>query len=145
VVPVSGAVKVEQEAPVGAFLVLHRVGTGPEVSAEVPQSRAVVKQDGSFTVSTYEEGDGAPPGEYVVTAVWNRIVTEGSDVKAGPNVISEEYGRPETSPWKVTVTKDATKLGATELPKAGARAGRRGKAVARGGKASTPVQAGGYD
>ena len=37
---------------------------------DLPRPRATVRADGSFTLGTYEEGDGAPAGSYVVTVVW---------------------------------------------------------------------------
>ncbi len=97
VFPASGAVKVDGQVPVGAKLVLHAVTPqGPEAVAPT----ASVKPDGSFVVTTYQAGDGAPPGDYVVTVQWYKIDKDGN---VGPNVIPVEYGNPKTSPIKVTI------------------------------------------
>jgi hypothetical protein len=60
-----------------------------------------VKDDGSFVLTSYKAGDGAPPGEYVVTIQWFKFDKEIGG--AGPNVLPEIYSSPKTSPIKVTV------------------------------------------
>jgi hypothetical protein len=97
VFPASGVVKVDGQAPVGAKLVLHAVTPqGPDAAAPT----ASVKLDGSFAVTTYQAGDGAPAGDYIVTIQWYKIDKDGT---VGPNVIPAQYGNPKTSPIKVTV------------------------------------------
>lgn len=100
VVPASGTVKVDGKAPEGAHIVLHPktpVGTDPIAPT------ATVKPDGSYVITTYQAGDGAPPGEYVATVQWYQIDKDGI---VGPNVIPKEYSTPQTSPIKVTVKSD---------------------------------------
>ena len=104
VYPVSGIVKFDNQTPVGANIVLHPVNpAGPDVVAPTAQ----VKSDGSFVVSTYQAGDGAPAGEYVVTVTWFKVDAEGM---AGPNVIPKEYACRDSSPIKVTVNAGPTPL-----------------------------------
>ena len=100
VVPASGTVKVDGKSPEGAHIVLHPkspVGTEPIAPT------GTVKPDGSFVITTYQAGDGAPPGEYVATVQWYQIDKDGI---VGPNVIPKEYSTPQTSPIKVTVKGD---------------------------------------
>jgi hypothetical protein len=104
--PVTGKVDVKGEAPEGAFLVFH-----PKTPiADAPRPRANVGPDGSFDLSTFDAKDGAPAGEYAVTIEWYKLVKEGNDVKAGPNVIPRQYLSPETTPLKVTVKEGPNQL-----------------------------------
>src|SRR5687768_12592962 len=64
VVPVSGKVTFQGTAPAGAQVVLHPVTRSEETSVA---PSGTVREDGSFQISAYDQGDGAPPGEYVAT------------------------------------------------------------------------------
>jgi hypothetical protein len=95
--PVSGIVKYNGQAPQGAQLVFHAINpSGPDAVSP----KANVKPDGSFVVTSYQSGDGAPPGDYVVTVEWYQIDKDGN---VGPNVLPPEYASPKLSPIKVTV------------------------------------------
>ncbi|QDU26932.1 hypothetical protein ETAA8_20160 [Anatilimnocola aggregata] len=109
VVPVTGKVTFAGEVPAGATIVLHPVGK-LEVADVAPS--ATVKNDGTFKISVYGDGDGAPPGEYVATIEWFKIVTgpNGDGGGRGPNVIPVKYSRKDLSPVKVTVTDAPTEL-----------------------------------
>jgi hypothetical protein len=66
--PVRGRVSVDGYPAEGAFVVFH-----PEhdpADPDHPRPHATVRAGGSFVLGTYEEGDGAPAGNYVVTVVW---------------------------------------------------------------------------
>ena len=108
---VTGTIKVDGQIPVGAKLLLCPVTPqGPD--AVLPTAN--VKPDGSFVVTTYKSGDGAPPGEYVVTVAWYKIDKDGA---VGPNVIPEQYANPKTSPIKVTITSPGpTTIEPTAMP-----------------------------
>ena len=62
-----------------------------------------VAPDGSFAVSTYDGGDGAPEGEYVLTVQWYKPVRQGNDLVGGPNVLPAKYASPRTSDVRITV------------------------------------------
>jgi hypothetical protein len=98
VFPVTGSIKVDGQNPAGARLTLNPVNPAGE---EVVVPTAGVKADGSFTVTSYQSDDGAPPGEYVITVRWNKYDEKIGG--AGPNVLPELYADPKTSPIKVTV------------------------------------------
>jgi len=108
VFPASGKVSFAGEAPRGAFVVLHP----SQKDDKTPLPSAEVKDDGSFTLTTYDGGDGAPAGDYAVTIQWYKLVGKGSEVKAGPNVIPPQYSKPETSPWKVSISSARNELAA---------------------------------
>lgn len=106
--PVTGKVSFNGETPEGAQVVLHPKGhtLPPDVVAQ-----GIVQKDGTFKVGVYEKDDGAPPGEYVATVQWFKIVASEGGGGRGPNVIPKKYSDPETSPVQVSV-----KAGANDLP-----------------------------
>ena len=70
--PVSGKVMYKGEPAAGAYVVLVRDAPavpGAPAGAEEPPS-ATVEEDGRFTVSSGERGDGAPAGQYKVMITW---------------------------------------------------------------------------
>ena len=108
VVAVTGKISYYGQAPAGAQVVLHPVAKSAE--SDVAPS-GVVKDDGTFQISAYEQGDGAPPGEYVATVEWFRVVASGEGGGGrGPNVLPAKYASPEFSPLRVTVKAESTQL-----------------------------------
>ncbi|MBA3483577.1 MAG: hypothetical protein H0T51_17355 [Pirellulales bacterium] len=97
--PAAGTVTFKGQPAHGASLTLH-LKTAAE---SVPAPRANVEKDGSFKLSTFNGGDGAPEGEYVVTVRWYKLVKEGSDLIAGPNVIPPKYTNPQSSNLTVRI------------------------------------------
>ncbi len=66
--PVSGVIKINGESPEKAVLIFH--STAGPVDRRHSEPWAIVESDGSFEISTYKDGDGAPKGEYAVTLYW---------------------------------------------------------------------------
>lgn len=99
VFPVEGKITFKGEAMPGAFVAFHPKSK----NQDVPVPRASVKPDGSLVVSTYDGGDGAPEGEYVLTVEWYKLVKNGGDVVAGPNVVPKKFAKPKTSGLVVNV------------------------------------------
>jgi hypothetical protein len=113
VFPVSGTVSFKGETPVGAQIVLHAVNRS---TASDVAPVGTVKADGSFAITAYEPGDGAPQGEYVATVEWFRLITKGEGAGArGPNVIPKEYASPMTSPIRVSVNSGPTQVPPIEI------------------------------
>jgi hypothetical protein len=112
VIPVEGAVTFEGKPLPGALIVLHPK-TGSTSAAPTP--RAQVEKDGSFRFTTYEAGDGAPPGDYVATISWYKLVGQAGDQKAGPNVLPPKYSNPKMSKWEIRVADAATRLPPVQL------------------------------
>jgi hypothetical protein len=112
VVPVDGTVSFHGKPLPGAMIVLHPTDGGSTLS---PAPRAQVEKDGSFRFTTYEAGDGAPPGEYIATIAWYKLVNQAGDVKAGPNVLPPKYGYPQSSPWQIRVADGPTRLAPVQL------------------------------
>ena len=99
VYPVAGKVTYKGQPPVGASVVLHPAKSG-DTSDVTPTG--TVKDDGSFAITSYEPGDGAPQGEYVATIEWYKYQKDLGG--AGPNVIPSKYVSAKTSPVKVSVS-----------------------------------------
>lgn len=116
--PVQGAVKFKGDPASGAFVVFHRNGApvtlGPAKPDGTPADpinpNAQISPDGSFALTTFRGGDGAPAGDYVVTLQWHKSVLQDGAPVAGPNVIPPEYGDPKTSPLKYTVKPEQNTL-----------------------------------
>lgn len=105
VFPVHGKLLVDNQPAPGALLVLHPVGGA--FDAEHPV--ATVGPDGSFEVTTYQGKDGAPIGEYIVTAQWH--VSADKDAPGPwPNIIPPKYGAPTSSDLRVRVAEGPNEL-----------------------------------
>lgn len=98
--PAAGTITFKGQPAHGAFVTLHPK-SGPVEN--VPTPRANVDKDGSFKVSTFDSSDGAPEGEYVITVRWYKLIKNGSDVVAGPDVIPRKYTNPASSDLTVRV------------------------------------------
>lgn len=112
VYPVTGKVTVGGEVPEGALVVLNPTG-GKGSTEHSPSGK--VRKDGSFRLTTYDADDGAPAGQYVATIQWNKVLKKGNDYVTGPNAISGEYGKKESSPWKITVEAKPNELPPLEI------------------------------
>lgn len=49
---------------------VYLLTTNPPTDGSPPTPHAVTSADGSFVISTYAEGDGAPEGKYQVVLIW---------------------------------------------------------------------------
>lgn len=104
--PVEAPITFQGKPTPGAFIAFHPVTP----SEDVPAPRGVVTREGQLQVSTFNGGDGAPEGEYVVTVQWNRLIRRGDEVVAGPNVIPRKYASPQTSNLRIRIAAGDNKL-----------------------------------
>jgi hypothetical protein len=109
VFPVKGAVQFEGEPASGAFVAFHPK-TPAKPGEDAPRPSAQVQPDGGFEVTTYTQGDGAPAGEYAVTVLWTKPITQGKEAVPGPNVIPSIYGSPDKTPLSVTIKEGPNQL-----------------------------------
>ena len=112
VFPVKGQISFNGKPAAGAFVVLHPKGNA---DPRLVPPRAIVDADGSFELSTYESQDGAAAGEYSLTVEWRKLVKEGGDFKAGPNVLPARYSKPATSKLEVRVAEGFNQLEPIQL------------------------------
>lgn len=112
-VPVSGQVFFEGQKAFGAFVTLHPV-EGTSLPKDV-RPVGYVRPDGQVKFSTFESQDGVPPGEYLVTVSWNKLVKDGEEAAPGPNVLPERYLLPLTSGLKIKVDAEQSELPPLQL------------------------------
>lgn len=111
-VPAGGKVAFRKSTPpVGALVVFH-----PSDAAREKQiggkAFGKVGEDGTFQLTTYAEGDGAPEGEYGVTVDWRGKpggkmslgLGDGGGASGGP-LLKPKYSDPKQPAFKVTVRK----------------------------------------
>ncbi|HUG93351.1 MAG TPA: hypothetical protein VML55_21100 [Planctomycetaceae bacterium] len=113
--PVVGQVVVDGQPPASPVKVrLHDLqGMGGE---HPTVSHAMTGDDGRFEISTYESGDGAPAGDYVLTFEWGRMNLMSMQY-GGPDKLGGRYADPQKSKIRFSVTPDdgAVDLGRIEL------------------------------
>lgn len=98
--PVTGTVVVDGEPVAGVSVKLHHQ-TQPD-SENLTTSTAFTDADGTFAISTFEQGDGAPAGEYTVTFEWGEYNVISRAM--GPDKLKGKYSDPKKSGHNVTVT-----------------------------------------
>jgi hypothetical protein len=96
-----------------SVVVLHRIGGDVEGNQK---PMAIAKPDGTFELTTYHSGDGAPPGEYAITVELRGLVTGGEEpVRTGPNTLPAKYAKPESSGLKCTVVEGENEIPAIDI------------------------------
>jgi len=111
--PVTGKVMFKKSQPAaGALIVFHPVHADFEKRIGGKPTCRKVSDDGTYTLSMFEDGDGAPEGDYGVTIQWEAKPKEGKlslgseGAPVGRSMINEaKYGNPQKPFTKVTVKK----------------------------------------
>ncbi len=102
---VTGKVTIDGKPADKATVVFHPVGKS---GVDAPKSRGQVGADGTFTLTTFGDNDGAPAGDYQVTVeLW--LAGARSDDPPS-NRLSPKLARPETTPLTATVLAGPTTL-----------------------------------
>lgn len=106
VVKVTGQLFTAEKKPAtGATVAFHPIGR--EAYPFTPFG--TVGRDGTFTLTSYASGDGAPAGEYAVTIVWRSNDPDGEAM--GPDKLKgKDYNDPKTTPFKAVVGVTETTL-----------------------------------
>ncbi|EAQ82217.1 hypothetical protein [Blastopirellula marina] len=103
-VQVAGTVTVDGQPP-GSPIVIECQSVGDDDLEHPSVTQALTSEDGRFALSTYVEGDGAPPGSYALTFYWGKL-NQMSVGFSGPDRLKNRYNKPEKSPVKLTLTAD---------------------------------------
>ena len=104
VYPVHGRViDARGKGAAGAVVVLHPVDAGDK-DADRPVGKT--DEDGRFTLTTYNEGDGAPAGEYRITITWPAPRKSPLDPEGGDQ-LHGKLADSKSSTIRFTVTKGA--------------------------------------
>jgi hypothetical protein len=108
-VAVNGKLTLDGQPVAGATVALHSYNAKTEKHTHVADGRT--DDMGRFTLTTYAKFDGAPAGEYVVTAVKLPRGAAGEDVpQPAKNPLPERYATPTKSPLKVTIAEGKNEL-----------------------------------
>lgn len=101
VFPVRGECFVNGEPAERAIVIFHPISAS-EPKTTNPNGR--VQADGSFQLTTYESGDGAPAGDYAVTIFWPEPPKSPiAHPDMGPDRLKNRYMNPGTSKIHITV------------------------------------------
>jgi hypothetical protein len=108
--PVHGRVTVDGKPTAGIYVFLNPAQQ-PTTHGIFPN--AITNGEGEFWVSTYDAEDGAPLGDYVVTAKWPK--GEGLQVHSeSPDRLKGRYADPAKSAFRITV-KEAKRTKPNEV------------------------------
>jgi hypothetical protein len=83
-------------------VVLHDVSGIDEEQPTV--SMTFTDENGKFEISTYEESDGVPEGDYVALFMWGELNLLSMQY-GGPDKLKGKYLDPRTSEHKISVAK----------------------------------------
>ena len=109
--PVHGKVTVDG-APAKRVYVFLMPDKQPQTHGIYPN--AITDEKGEYWISTYDSEDGAPLGDYTVTAKWPR--GEGLLVNSeSPDRLKGRYADAKSSHYKVSV-KEASRSQPNEVP-----------------------------
>jgi hypothetical protein len=108
---VTGSAFCEGKPAAGAVITFHRAGDSNK--KDLPH--AVVRDDGTFTVTTLVPGDGAAPGKYQLTVIWRQKGKVRGDNAGGAYILPPRYLTPEQSGLTADVKDGPTQLEAFQL------------------------------
>ncbi|HEY3968415.1 MAG TPA: hypothetical protein VGM05_27960 [Planctomycetaceae bacterium] len=108
-VPVSGKVLLNGEPVAGIRVKMHPMFNMGRIEWGVVGETGPT---GEFTLGTGAPGNGAPPGEYVVTFTKPRIASdlEHNGVEIEVDDFEGKYNDPDNSDWTVTITDGDNEL-----------------------------------
>ncbi|MBO0700187.1 MAG: hypothetical protein J2P46_17440 [Zavarzinella sp.] len=109
--PVRGKVLYLDQPAEGATVVFQLAGG----SADAPMPSGTVGADGSFSLSTYPHGTGAPAGEYVVLITW--LAPKTDQLENSKNKLPGRYSMATGSPLRATVKPGTNELEPFRLTK----------------------------
>ena len=107
--PASGFLFVGGQPAGGAHVVLHPLEKG-----QTARAVAITKSDGSFQLTTYRSGDGAPAGDYAVTIYWPDVSISFDDCEGGDLAQHDRlrgvYFDADKTPIRVTIRDKVNSL-----------------------------------
>lgn len=108
--PVHGSVNVGGKPADGVRVIFCPVAAPPELQKRLPTG--LTDSEGKFTLTTFTDGDGAPAGEYKVTAQWYGNTTDkfGRAAVGDVDKFQNRFTDPQKSEIKAAVS------GPTDLP-----------------------------
>lgn len=117
VFPTTGELFIQGEPAEGATVAFHpTTGSIDEWPQGYPHAK--VEAGGKFSMSTYGDKDGCPPGTYRVVVFWKQSPPEGEDVDEEAETVDRlggRYASAESSQAEVTVNAEPTTLSRIDL------------------------------
>jgi len=108
VFPVRGSVLVAGKPAVKALVVFHPLN---DSGSKTLRPSGEVAADGTFSLSTYTTGDGAPSGQYAVTVLWLAGSSPiGGDAESGEDRLGNRYSDPKTTTLRARVDEGPTEI-----------------------------------
>jgi 5-hydroxyisourate hydrolase-like protein (transthyretin family) len=110
---IVGTITVDGKPASGLQLSLHSTSGVDQTQPTFPQGQT--DAEGKVKFSTYADGDGAPPGEYKVTASWQEFnpISRGF---SGPDKLKKKYSDPAKTTVTIKVTdKSPNDIGTIDL------------------------------
>lgn len=100
--PVSGMLTVDGQPAEGVAIKFNPVDG---IDAQQPTiTSAMTRADGSWSASTYTEGDGAPEGDYNLTFTWGKL--NRMSMSFSGDEFKGRYADPNKSKFQVQVNED---------------------------------------
>jgi hypothetical protein len=109
---VRGTVRVGDKPAADAIVFLHRQGR-ENPNEQVPYGKCAA--DGTFSVANGTSGEGALPGDYVLTVVWPDMSKAPDGNGERPDLLAGTYAQPAKSALKVKVEAKDNDLGEVKL------------------------------
>lgn len=107
---VNGTLLIGGKPAAGAHLIFHPVEEG-----RIARAVGITKPDGSFRLTTYQSGDGAPQGEYAVTIFWPDPSLPADDCEGGDLVKNHDllcglYASAAKTPLRATIGSESNEI-----------------------------------
>jgi hypothetical protein len=110
---VKGELYVDGKPAKDCFMYLHPADADAGPGPVHPFGQT--EEDGTFAVSSYDAGDGAPAGEYIVTFKWPKPSGLLKNRFDGPDQLNNKYSDQKMSKYRITVEKKENVLPRYEL------------------------------
>jgi hypothetical protein len=116
VYPVSGKVSVNGQPAEGATVIFYTQNTDLRRPG-VPIPKGTVAADGTFKLTTYQDGDGAPAGDYAVAINWMQVTKPSNDPEQQVEVdrLGGRYSTPDKSGLTAKIEATSNELPPFEL------------------------------
>lgn len=117
--PVIGTVKVDGKPAEGAMVIFVPNSTAPE--AERKRPFGIADGQGQFNLTTFEQSDGAPAGQYKILVQWPTPRDESNDPRGrrrgtlGPDRLRGKYFNLDNATLSATVKEESNELPPLEL------------------------------
>lgn len=109
--PVSGRLFVDGKPADQAQVILHPVD-GKDFDRRGARPSGITEQDGTFQITTYTKGDGAPEGTFAVTVSWPE---DPNSLEPSPDRLRGLFLLPQKSSIKVKIEPRQNQLKTIEL------------------------------